>query len=99
MTAHLTTEIRHIHGIDQFPAFLESMGLIEMPNKQGFTAFLRQSVVVSMSMGYSVWALERPQALWIRRVREPGVEVAPGLLPSQVLPQKADIIFFPGRKR
>ncbi len=97
-TAHLTNEICHIHAIDQYPAFLKYMSLTVMPKKQECTAFLRQSILDSMSMGYSVRALKRPQALRIRRVREPGVEVAPGFLPSPVLPQKAEINFFPGQK-
>ena len=95
----LASEIRHIHAVDRFPPFLKFMGITVMPNKEEFTTFLRESIVDSMRVGYSVWPLDQSQTLGIRRVREPGVEVTPGLVPSQVLPGRAGINFFPGRKR
>ena len=97
-TERLANEIRRIHAIDNFPHFLESMGITAMPSKQEFTTFLRDSVEDSMHAGYSKWPLNQSQLLRIRKDCEPLVEVAPGLLPSQVLPPKPKINFFPSRR-
>lgn len=94
-TERLANEIRRIHTINHFPPFLKSMGITAMPSKQEFTTFPRDSVIDSMRAGYSKWPLNQSELLRIRRVSEPLVEAASGLLPSQLLPQRAKIIFFP----
>ena len=98
-TERLAVGVRHIHVMDKFPSFLEFMSIAVMPSKQEFTVFVRESIVDSVQAGYSKWSLDQSQALGIRMVREPGVEITTGLLPSRVTPRRAEISSFPGRNR
>ena len=97
-TERLVAEIRRIHAVDRFPPFLKFMGITVMPSKQEFTAFLRESIEDSMRLGYSRWPLNQSQALGVRMIREPGVEVAPDLVTERGLPHRAHFSFFPARK-
>ncbi|KAH7029545.1 uncharacterized protein B0I36DRAFT_231534, partial [Microdochium trichocladiopsis] len=46
--AHLASEVRRLHLVDSFPAFLQEMGLQHIPSAENFTSLLRRTVVDSM---------------------------------------------------
>ncbi|KAK8073952.1 hypothetical protein PG994_004851 [Apiospora phragmitis] len=57
--AHLASEVRRLHAIKDFPAFLCEMGLSkgQIPTPAHFTTVLHNTVEASMQRGYSRWAL------------------------------------------
>ena len=79
----LANDIKRIHQIDGFNAFLAQMGT-KVPTASFFTELLRQAVRDSMDRGYSRQALKKGQALWLRLEKEPDVERADGVRPIQV---------------
>jgi len=78
--AHLAFEVRRLHLINTFPAFLAEMGLKHIPSAANFTTLLRRTVVDSMTppspkssstaRGYSRWALSQREALRLRLYTE-----------------------------
>ncbi|KAK8102972.1 hypothetical protein PG984_016118 [Apiospora sp. TS-2023a] len=102
--ARLASEVRRLHAINDFPAFLREMSFSQIPSPAQFTAVLRNTVVDSMNRGYSRWALAQSDALALRMHKdcEPGVGVKPEFaemvaeapyLPTVVL---SNVSFFPG---
>jgi len=89
----LADAIKRIHAIDNFPEFLDSMG-IEKPSGAWFTSFLRSCVEASVEKGYSKMPLNQKHALYLRQMKEPDVEVREGLVPVQV--DLSGKTFFPG---
>ncbi|KAI1077761.1 hypothetical protein F5B20DRAFT_550297 [Whalleya microplaca] len=69
--ANLAAEVRRIHTINNFPAFLREMGLHNVPTSKNFTAVLRKTVHLSMERGYSKWAISREDALLLRARKDP----------------------------
>ena len=77
---YMAGEIRRIKDVDFFPPFFIAMGLRDMPSKEKFTAFLRRMVTESEMKGYSRMPMTQGDALALRKMREPGVEVAKGVV-------------------
>ncbi|KAK8040348.1 hypothetical protein PG991_000136 [Apiospora marii] len=102
--AHLASEVRRLHAINDFPAFLREMGFVQIPSPAQFTAVLRNTVVDSMGRGYSRWALAQSDALALRMREgcEPGVgvkdEFAEMVGEAPYLPRVdlSGVSFFPG---
>lgn len=92
---YMAGEIRRIKDVDSFPPFFTAMGLTDMPSKENFTAFLRRMVTVSEMKGYSRMPMTQGDALALRKIREPGVEVAKGVFCGLVLPKNMWVSFFP----
>lgn len=101
--AHLASEVRRLHTINDFPAFLREMSFAQIPSPAQFTAVLRNTVADSMSRGYSRWALAQSDALALRMRQEcePGVGVKPefaemvGEAPYLPHVDLAGVSFFP----
>lgn len=96
---YMAGEIRRIKDVDSFPPFFIAMGLRDVPSKENFTAFLRRMVIVSEMKGYSRMPMTQGEALALRKRREPGVEVAKGVVCGSVLPKNTWASFFPGEER
>ncbi|KAE8450364.1 hypothetical protein EG329_006438 [Mollisiaceae sp. DMI_Dod_QoI] len=74
----LADSIKRIHQVKCFPEFLQAMG-IGKPSAEWFTGFLRECVRASAEKGYSRMPLSQGQALGLRLLKEPDVEVQEGL--------------------
>lgn len=72
----LAAEVRRLHTIHDFPAFLREMGIQAMPSPRDFTAVLRRTLVDSVSKGYSRWALDQVRAFFLRQAVEPTVGIS-----------------------
>lgn len=102
--AHLASEVRRLHAINDFPHFLREMSFDQIPSPAQFTAVLRNTVVDSMNRGYSRWALAQSDALALRLRKgcEPGVGLQPELAEmvgeAPYLPhvELSGVSFFPG---
>ena len=94
----LAAEIRKIRRVNTWPAFFEVMGLEQKPNTENFCAFLKRTIGDSVKAGYSKMPLSQGQALVLRRLKEPDVEVAEGVTASKTLPLRAGFNFFPGNR-
>ena len=72
----LANSIKDIHRVNNFNEFLHKMSipLSGMPTEASFTELLRQCVRDSMDKGYSRWAITQPEALYLRRMKDPSVE-------------------------
>jgi ubiquitin-protein ligase len=92
----LADSIKRIHQVENFPDFLTAMGL-ERPSAAWFTDFLRQCVEDSHKKGYSRMPLRQSDALALRRMKEPDLEVAPGVTVTAYLPDLHRLSFFPGK--
>lgn len=95
MAEELAAEIRRIKEVNNFPDFFKAMGLQETPNKQNFCTFLKRTITESFEKGYSSMPLSQGQALALRKAKEPGVEVAEGVVMAMRVPS---VSFFPVRK-
>ncbi|KAL8789766.1 MAG: hypothetical protein Q9213_001017 [Squamulea squamosa] len=96
----MAEEIRRIKLIDSFPPFFKAMGIQEhnMPGKAEFTRFLRKMVQQSAQVGYSRMPFSQPAAFGLRILKEPDVEMAPGLRVAekwQLERALARLSFFP----
>ncbi|RYC54750.1 hypothetical protein CHU98_g11462 [Xylaria longipes] len=69
----LAAEVRRLHTINNFPAFMKEMGLQDIPTPTNFTKVLRETVVVSMNRGYSKPAISQKKAMRIRFDKDPQV--------------------------
>ncbi|KAK8070772.1 hypothetical protein PG997_010975 [Apiospora hydei] len=104
--AHLASEVRRLHSINNFPTFLREMGMSEnqIPTPAHFTTVLRSTVAASMDRGYSRWALAQSDALALRLRKgvDPGVGVRPefadmvGEAPYLPHIELTNVNFFPG---
>lgn len=73
----LAAEVRRLHTIDNFPAFLREMGLQKIPSPASFTHVLRNTVHESMTRGYSRWAVDQRLAMRLRLPKDPHIQIAP----------------------
>ncbi|KAJ0165103.1 hypothetical protein CTA2_12357 [Colletotrichum tanaceti] len=97
----LSSEVRRLHDVDNFPHFFREMGITNVPTAERFTSVLRDSVRESMRRGYSVWGLSATTRLTLRLELEPNVGLygnfkrrePPG---SQYLSR---VTFFPGKNQ
>ncbi|KAI5924632.1 hypothetical protein F4810DRAFT_132905 [Camillea tinctor] len=71
----LAAEVRRLHKVGDFPAFMREMGLSTVPTPAAFTAVLRETVQESMRRGYSKWALSRDRAMALRARKDPQVQL------------------------
>ncbi|KAI0097608.1 hypothetical protein GGR51DRAFT_566332 [Nemania sp. FL0031] len=71
----LAAEVRRMHTIDNFPAFMKEMGLQIIPTPENFTNVLRGTVRESMARGYSKWAVSHPWAMRLRLQNDPNIEL------------------------
>lgn len=96
----MAQDIRRIRTVNSFPEFFKSMGFTDktIPRKAQFCTFLKETIDMSVKLGYSRQALSQAKALAIRRFLEPEVEVKEGLQLNAVAPQKVRISFFPVTK-
>jgi hypothetical protein len=93
-TRELAASIKRIHAIDNFPEFMQEMG-VPFTTKDAFCTLLKDCIGDSISKGYSRMPISQASAMYIRRQKEPDVEVAVGLWPQQV--DVHNISFFPGK--
>jgi hypothetical protein len=75
----LATRIRQMRTVKNFPDFFKAIGLKDLPSKENTYNFMKKTIEKSVALGYSRWTLTQGQALAIRRVKEPDVEVAEGV--------------------
>lgn len=94
----MAAAIRNIRTVNSWPVFFQVMGLQETPGKETFCSFLKRTIGDSVQMGYSCQPITQAQALAIRQIREPGVEIAEGLVASKEAMAPVGIIFFPGKQ-
>ncbi|KAA8564182.1 hypothetical protein EYC84_011129 [Monilinia fructicola] len=80
---HLANCIRGIHLIDSFSDFFDAMGM-GARGDDWFTHLLRECIRDSINKGYSKMPITQSQALYLRQLNEPGVEVAGGLQPAYI---------------
>ncbi|KAI1391828.1 uncharacterized protein F4822DRAFT_106046 [Hypoxylon trugodes] len=66
----LSSTVRRLHKINDFPSFLREMGLHKVPDPQTFTRVLRNTVHLSMERGYSKWGWPREVALLQRYFKD-----------------------------
>jgi len=96
--ACLASSIKRIQQIDNFPDFLDAMG-IEKGGPVAFCNFLRQTIKDSEKLGYSRMPLSQGQAYALRKFVEgnvPGGEGLGGFLaPKMSGPQRS---FFPNNR-
>ncbi len=72
---HLAAEVRRLHTINDFPAFMREMGLQNVPTSMRFTSVLRDTVYESMARGYSRWAVTQVQAMRLRLEKDPDIQL------------------------
>ncbi|KAG4421983.1 hypothetical protein IFR04_004842 [Cadophora malorum] len=89
----LAESIKRIHQVSSFPQFLTHLG-IEKVSKEWFNTFLKDCIQDSITKGYSCMPISQGQALTLRQLKEPDVEVAPGVFAQQVNVRAHS--FFPG---
>ncbi|KAB8292579.1 hypothetical protein EYC80_008284 [Monilinia laxa] len=80
---HLANCIRRIHLIDSFSDFFDAMGM-GARGDDWITHLLRDCIRESIDKGYSKMPITQSQALYLRQLNEPGVEVAGGLQPVYI---------------
>ncbi|GJC90343.1 NEDD8-conjugating enzyme UBC12 [Colletotrichum liriopes] len=97
----LSSEVRRLHDIDNFPHFFREMGIVNTPNAESFTSVLRDCVRESMHRGYSVWGLPATTALALRRQVEPNVGLRGGIIERRPPGYRylANINFFPNKRQ
>lgn len=101
--ARLAAEVRRLHTINDFPAFLREMGLRNVPSAETFTTLLRQTIHDSMEKGYSKWGFSQEEALNLRLQLERDVPCTPEMRLKAVRAGDGrtsiyDVSFFPGRQ-
>jgi hypothetical protein len=92
----LADSIKRIHKVSNFPEFLLAMGLGK-PSAAWFTNFLRACVQDSIAKGYSKMPITQNEALYLRLMKEPYVEVEQGMQGTYVAASR--LSFFPGNVR
>ncbi|KAI0808769.1 hypothetical protein GGR55DRAFT_650771 [Xylaria sp. FL0064] len=76
---HLAAEVRRLHTIDNYPAFMREMGLQNIPTSMNLTELLRAAVHESMNRGYSRWAIDQEQAMRLRIQKDPHIQYTASL--------------------
>ncbi|OAQ73077.2 ubiquitin-conjugating enzyme family protein [Pochonia chlamydosporia 170] len=72
--AKLASEVRRLQKIDEFPTFLQEMGLTAIPGAKNFTTVLRDTVRASVAKGYSCGGDQR-RLLRLRISRDDEIDV------------------------
>jgi len=67
--AGLAAQVKNVQEVNDFYAFLKVMDIEVMPTKQELTKFLRNRVVSSVEMGYSVWGISQEAAKALRKAQ------------------------------
>ncbi|KAI1343556.1 hypothetical protein F5Y15DRAFT_236496 [Xylariaceae sp. FL0016] len=98
----LASEVRRLHTISDFPAFMREMGIRNIPSPAVFTSVLRQTVHDSMSEGYSKWAIGQRRALALRVRKDYGLVLTKGERESAIYVLDRSeyfdsVSFFPNR--
>ncbi|KAI9054056.1 hypothetical protein LZ554_001227 [Drepanopeziza brunnea f. sp. 'monogermtubi'] len=95
--AYLADTIKEISQVDSFRDFLAIMG---MPGttKARFTGFLRERMQAAIAKGYVSIPFTQQQAMYLRKEKEPGVEVRPGMLFMPAPKPGKDGMFGRGQK-
>jgi ubiquitin-protein ligase len=88
----LADSIKRIHRIDNFPDFLRELK-IGMVSPEWFTSFLRDCIRDSISKRYHQMPISQAEALYLRRQKEPAVQVLEGLSPKAMSIDR--VSFFP----
>ena len=88
----LVQDIRHVKSINSFPEFFHIMRVEYDPNSTEFPSFLKESITLSVEKGYSKMPIEQNEALGIRKLKEPDVECANGLVAAR---PRSWLSFFP----
>ncbi|KAH9905140.1 hypothetical protein F4778DRAFT_728860 [Xylariomycetidae sp. FL2044] len=94
----LASEVRRLHTVNDFPAFMREMGLKSVPHPEAFTNVLRQTVHESMKMGYSKWGMSPLNALMLRIEKDPNVFLTKeerAKAQAHVFVKPRDVSFFP----
>ncbi|KAK1986867.1 hypothetical protein LZ30DRAFT_704077 [Colletotrichum cereale] len=96
----LSSEVRRLHDIDNFPHFFREMGIVNLPAAENFTSVLRDCVRESMQRGYSVYGLPDYMALSLRRQVEPNVGLRGAFIERRPPGESylARITFFPNKE-
>lgn len=97
-SSQMAGDIRRIKTINSFPDFMREVGINVLPSDQELTSFLRNMIVESEESGYSKMPITQSRAYALRRVKEPDVEVAPGIDVNTPLPKGSISGFFPGKR-
>ncbi|KAH8156516.1 hypothetical protein CIB48_g11733 [Xylaria polymorpha] len=71
--SRLAAEVRRLHTINDFPAFMREMGLQDIPTAANFTALVRGTVMTSMQRGYSKNAMSDKEAMRLRFAKDPHI--------------------------
>ncbi|KAI0425083.1 hypothetical protein F5Y09DRAFT_335254 [Xylaria sp. FL1042] len=102
---HLAAEMRRLHTIGNFPAFMREMGLQNIPTSKNFTTVLRDTVRESMARGYSKWAVNQEQAMRLRIQKDPHIQLTQEernwakFIDRRPANQRPSYDFFPGNRR
>ncbi|KAI0419006.1 hypothetical protein F5X98DRAFT_385212 [Xylaria grammica] len=102
----LAAEVRRLHTIDNFPAFMREMGLQTIPTPMNFTSVLRATVYESMARGYSQWAISQVKAMRLRVEHDPHVQLTKEehqsvtrYLDYRPTSERSSYSFFPNTRR
>ena len=88
--------IREIRAVNDFSQFFTVMGLAgDSLNGEEFCTWLKSRMKRSVEMGYSHQPISQGEALALRKVVEPEVEEAVGVVPSTTIPAISSLNFFP----
>jgi hypothetical protein len=96
----LADGIKRIHAVDRYPDFLAAMDIQTMPSKAQLNTYLHKCILDSVGKGYSRMPISQGEALTLRRLKEPNVEVAGGVFADYMdvrIMRGKDKSFFPQR--
>ena len=97
----LAKDIRQLQSINSFPEFFNVMNVEYDPSSTEFPSFLKESILLSVEKGYSKLPIKQSRALGIRKLEEPDVECAKGLVADKAYAAgpRAGLSFFPGKQK
>ena len=93
----LAKDIRQLRSINSFPEFFNVMSVEYDPSSTEFPSFLKESILLSVEKGYSKLPIKQSKALGIRKLEEPNVEIAKGLVADDAYAAgpRSGLSFFP----
>ena len=97
----LAKDIRQLQSINSFPEFFDVMNVEYDPSSTEFPSFLKESILLSVKKGYSKLPIKQNKALGIRKLKEPDVECAKGLVADKAYAAgpRVGLSFFPGNQK
>ena len=97
----LAKDIRQLQSINSFPEFFNIMNVEYDPSSTEFPSFLKESILLSVEKGYSKLPIKQSKALAIRKLKEPDVECAKGLVADKAYAAgpRDGLSFFPGKQK